>query len=573
MKSAPCDPQAFRLEALVDFVDDALDANLCAEPLDARHIDAMMATLASAGVTRVSWAYYADDRGGFLLPAGFRAPGNWCDWRRCAQTYDGLRHPLRVAAEAAHRHGIELFAYFKPYEMGPPLGFPEGSPEGREWGRLPARGLLLSWMDPFVLRNPHLRIRHADPETDARNRGPVAALRLTKRDAGPTRLRSGNLQVWTSPDNYRYQPLGLTGAWAEEIVPAAADVTDLGGKVLTRRGEPVRTLVLRGLSIAEPYLLVTTDVADKPGDFVNTPMALLTAYGADGRPIRGVYGNGTGIYGRENINFREWGTMFDHGYGRWPMTLDEPNQGGRTGFVAFARGRNEWLPGALCETEPAVQQFWLSCVEAMLEAGVDGIDMREESHSTHTDFPDEYGYNDVVLARTGGDSSPAAVARARGEAYTEFLRQVSRLVRARGRRLRLNLNVDWFRPDPPAARALAYPANITFDWRRWLEEGLADEALLRVFHFGLDGVFADPVAQEMIACAAAKGLPITVNRYVQPAPQSRDEFLRVRGDGRFAGFVLYETQAFLRYPQPDRCEIRHEGVQAVCRAFRERCRV
>ena len=47
------------------------------------------------------------------------------------------------------------------------------------------------------------------------------------------------------------------------------------------------------------------------------------------------------------------------------MHLVDPD----TGFIAFARGRNEYLSGALCETEPQVQEFWLSCIEGMLDMG------------------------------------------------------------------------------------------------------------------------------------------------------------------------------------------------------------
>ena len=37
----------------------------------------------------------------------------------------------------------------------------------------------------------------------------------------------------------------------------------------------------------------------------------------------------------------------------------------------------------------------------MIAAGVDGVDFREENHSTHTDYPEDYGFNDVVLQQCG----------------------------------------------------------------------------------------------------------------------------------------------------------------------------
>ena len=54
----------FRLEALVDFPDDALKTIIT--PAD---VDAMMAKLRDMGVTRVSWAYYGDGHGGYMFPS------------------------------------------------------------------------------------------------------------------------------------------------------------------------------------------------------------------------------------------------------------------------------------------------------------------------------------------------------------------------------------------------------------------------------------------------------------------------------------------------------------------------
>ena len=64
--------QEFKLEVLVDFIDDALLAD---HPLHERDIDALMRVLAEAGVRRVSWAYYGDGHGG--TPGAGWPPG----WR------------------------------------------------------------------------------------------------------------------------------------------------------------------------------------------------------------------------------------------------------------------------------------------------------------------------------------------------------------------------------------------------------------------------------------------------------------------------------------------------------------
>jgi hypothetical protein len=230
---------------------------------------------------------------------------------------------------------------------------------------------------------------------------------------------------------------------------------------------------------------------------------------------------------------------------------------GRKGIIAFARGRNEYLPGALCETEPEVQAYWLSRVEDILESGVDGIDFREENHSTHTNYPEDYGYNEVVLekCRQHGQVNPATIARVRGEAYTDFLTKAKKAINGRGKTMRIHFQIDWYRPDPPRHRRLAYPANMDFQWREWIERGLTDEAVLRFFTLPFDCVFNDAVARELSERCRCKGIPLTVNRYIHEPETLADELRRVRKNGRFAGFILYETANFLKIRPDGECAL------------------
>jgi len=228
------------------------------------------------------------------------------------------------------------------------------------------------------------------------------------------------------------------------------------------------------------------------------------------------------------------------------------------GCLALARGRNAYLPGALCESEPAVQDFWLSCVREMLDDGVDGIEFRVENHSSHTDTPEDYGFNQVVLDRVPDDSHDmlADISRVRGEAYTRFLRRAKQAISTAGRKMRVNLNVDWFRPpeDRPRSRKLAYPANIDFDWSRWVGEGLLDEAMLRPFGKPFASVFdGDEVARDMVEVCAKHDVPVTVNRYVWCNAGLLDELKRALHDGRFSGFVLYETWSFMGFTPDGEC--------------------
>jgi len=550
----------FRLEALVDFPDDALET-----VITPAHVDAMMVTLHEMGVTRVSWGYYGDGHGGYMLPSGLSD-----QWRNYADTLKALENPLRVAVESAHRHGLELYAYYKPYETGPGISLPDGSPEAKAFGRIRQQGGWLTWMDPFVVDHPNLRIRHKPDDSikDISNI-PICAIKLAKKDDSPTRITKEHLQIWSSQLDYHYQQLSVDFTFHEAVEPSSEEVRDLNGDLITKKGAPVRTLTLSGFRLTDPYILVTTDFSDGQPDFENTGTNLLVAFDEHNEEIPGVFATGGGVWEANRVDFRNCGLIFDMGFGRSIVHLDTSNTSGRQGIIAFTRGRNEYLPGALCETEPQVCDFWLSCIREMLDAGVDGVDFRVENHGTHTDYYEDYGFNDVVLQECArrGQTDNETIAKVRGDAYTNFLRQAKHLITSNGKRMRINLNIDWFRPDPPPARRLAYPANIHYDWKRWVDEGLLDEGILRMFQLPFDTVFSDSIAAEMIASCEKKGIPLTVNRYVNP--NYPVEFKRVRQDGRFSGFILYETASYLRFNDKGECVLKNDVVAEIRKMMKD----
>jgi hypothetical protein len=523
------------------------------------HLDAMMRVLKQAGVTRVSWAYYGDDHGSYFIPAGLNTR-----WDNYEKTLRSLGNPLQVAVKTAHKYGIELYAYFKPYETGPGISLPEGSPEARAFGRLGQQGGRLTWLDRFVVDNPELRIQHKpDASIGDLTDAPICELKLVKGDDAPTRIGRERLQIWSSQNNYQYQQCKIDFQLDERVEVSPKDVCDVNGTVVTRQGDPVRTLTLSGFRLTDPYVLVTTDFSDGPADFQNTGTEIFVALDDKGCEIPGVFATGGAIWERQRVDFRNWGLIFDTGRGQTVIRLDEPNDSGGSGLIAFTRGRNEFLPGALCETEPRVQAYWLSCLREMLDADVDGIDFRVENHGTHTDYYEEYGFNQVVLdacARRGSTDSDT-IAEVRGEADTQFLRDAKRIVSESGKRMRVNLNIDWFRPDPPPSRRLAYPANIRYDWERWLDEGLLDEGILRLFELPFDAVFDDTISAEMISRCQKKDIPLTVNRYINS--DYPEEFERIRRDGRFSGFILYETATFLEFGTDGDCRIANDSVSEV----------
>lgn len=549
--------QPFTLEALVDFPDDALLAGLTITP---RHLDAMMRRLKELGVRRVGWGYYGDGHGGMITPTCFTADYQG-GWKHYDATGRSLGNPLKAAVVAGHRHGLEVYAYFKPYETGPGLLFPEGSPEAKTMGLLPHIGGRLGWMEPFVRDHPELRIkRRTDDLPPDIDQAVVTSVRLIKKDDLPTRITKEHLQIWVSDVNWQYQPSKADFTFSDTVEKTAHAVCDHRGKVLTRAGQPVRVLTLAGLKLTDKYVLITTDFAGGQPDFVNAGTALVEVNDPRGRSIPIEVASGASIWGASLQNFRTAGLTFDCGRGAAPVTLDGTNVSGKSGLIAFTRGRNRHLCGALCETEPSVQKFWTECLEEMIVAGVDGVDFREENHSMVTDHPGDYGFNDVILQQCDGlkdEALTARIAEVRGQAYTAFLRQCKKRLTTVGRRMRYNLQMDWFRPDRPAARVSAYPANMQWEWSKWIEEGLMDEAILRFFHFQHAAVFTDPVSRDMLERCRQNGIPVKFNQYLARSGANGSDVpgqvQRVREDGRFSGFILYETSNFMRFDLEGGC--------------------
>lgn len=553
----------FRLEVLCDFPDDADHVTF---PITARHLDSFMALLARYGVQRVGWSYYADERGGQLYPYDPRSTEKvFVRYRNIVDTYQALGSPLREAVVAAHRHGLEIYACYKPYETGPGAPFPVGSPEAKRFGLIPKPTAMISQVDPFVAQHPELRIRRRTgdlrPDNDT---VPIATIKLFKHDDRPTRIRRQHLQIWASEDNYRFQPLDVDFDLEETVEPASHDVENMVGNIyhnrttpLTRKGNSVRTLTLRGLDLTQRCILVTTTLRMGDPDFSNTAMEMMRVYDAEGRSVTGVFSNGSAIYHSSLVDFRNWGLMFDTGYGCMPGHLDASNEAGNAGLIAFARGHSQYLDGALCETETEVQAFWLQQVRDILATGVDGIDLRVENHSTHTDYPEDYGYNDVVVKQADDpeNPTPAEISRIRGDAYTQFVRDARQLVREAGRRLRVNLQMDYLRPNPPLSRLLAYPANLELQWQRWVDDGLMDEAIFRFVNYSFEEMIEDSHAGAIVDYCRQGGVRVNFNRYPTHGDLVK-EVRCVRDDDRFCSFIIYETCCFVSFHEDGTCSLR-----------------
>ena len=561
---------SFVLSATVDFPDDVTYGLYTFELLDE-----MMVQLKSMGVRRIYWLYYYD-----IDPDSHWAGTVFRRMKYGAETLSTIGEPLKAAVPIAHKHGLEFYAVLKPYHTGSSGAYPEGSPQAKATeikriGSTPVQAI------PFVERHPHTRIRRrplkAPPDLQSL---PVQKIRLLKKDDSPTRVRKENLEIWTSLNNYRYERQDVAFTLKEAVEPAPQEVRDYYGDLVTAQGAPVRTLTLEGLHLTDRYILITTDFKDEKGDFRNTALGMLEVYGPGPEPLPIVVATRGAIVRDSPRDFRSCGLAFDCGLGPLQVDLDVDNTVTKEGpwwtrfvsggAVAFARGKNEYLV-ASCEVYPEVRKLWSGWVDRLIEAGVDGIDLRVSAHGTYTDEPHAYGFNEPILEeyrqRFGADplrddADLQHLAQMRGEHYTSFVRETSQRLRRAGKKMQVHLHTEAFRPDPCPGQLMGFPANIHFDWKTWLKEGLVDGITLRTSWFEaledppgqvhrsrLSRALADPVVEEALNLTQELGLPVYLNRYVK-LPVGIEEYVSdlesIFHDHRFAGFDVYEFAHVVR---------------------------
>ena len=571
--TSPGRQRPFLLSATVDFPDDLRHGIYTLELLDEA-----MTQLKSMGVRRVYWNYYGDvDPDSYWAGNIFRHPYG-------QETLDRIGEPLKAAVAAAHRHGLEIYGVLKPYDTGGSGTFPEGSPKA-DTAKIQRIGGSLMHTFPSIERYPHTRVRRraykAPPDLQTL---PVNRIRLLKKDDAPTRVRKENLEIWASPDNYRYERRDVAFTLKDAVEPAPREVRDSFNRVVTAKGAPVRTLTLEGLSLADRYILVTTNFKDQQGDFRNAAVGMVEAYGAGPEPLPIVVATRSALWDFPR-EFRTSGMEFDSGFGHYLADLDVDNTAEREniryravsddGVIAFARGKNDYLPSAPCEAYPEVRKLWSGWIDRIIQTGVDGVALRCGSHGTFTDEPGEYGFNEPLVEEyrrrfgadiTGDGADLRRLAQLRGEHYTSFLREASNTIRRAGKKVMIHMHPDGFRPDPNYRQWFGFSGNINFDWKAWLKEGLADGSTMRTSRFEsiedpITGqmrrapqsqVLADPVVEDMLAAAKGIDMPVYLNGFATLSPT--DEYVSdlesAFRDDRIAGFDIYEL-ASVALPSPD----------------------
>lgn len=544
----------FLLSTLVDFPDDCQRIEWT-EDLVAQLID----RLHWMGVRRVYWNYYHAGHWEWFL--AYRPLGG------VAKTLENLGDPMRVGRRLAHERGMEFYAVIKPYENGVSHAHPKAVLAKDGIIGLPGIGGHYH-VDPWVLARPELRVkaRQADLPRGL-DSTPVTRIQLRQKDTTPLRIRSENLEIWTSEDNNGYCKRDLKFDLSEDVDTCPHDVVDIDGNPVSSRGDEVRVLNISGLNLLDPFIAVTTNFEDNDGTFANAAVEIVRAFGPDDQPLPIVVASHKAIW-RPQRDLRNGDLEYDTGLGGAMVRLDVSNSKSAfdnvltqvsdapDGVIAFAKGRNTYVSGSLCEGYSEVQSHWMEWVSDCIAAGVDGLDVRISCHSSWTDSPDIYGFNAPVAAeyerRYGVNPDtepydPVLLGDVRGDLYDGFLRAAKARLAAAELPLHHHIEIESFRPDASPSRTRSRPGNINFHWRRWLRTGLTDETTLFGRAWTPVRLLSDAFVQDVLNEVATTGVPAHLSLPVKVSGTDggrlADQIEYTYRSGRLDGYTIYETAA------------------------------
>lgn len=563
---APKRDAGFALEVNVDFFDDLVHA-----PFSPAMFDALFAEFKSWGVRRCHWIYYGGTRHGWwrYTPSGVA--------ENAAKTVALSGEIFPAAVQAAHSHGVEIYGLVKPFDMGFWRSLPPGSSEAAQMGKTERIGGPKYWIADFPAQRPDLLMARKPSACGPPLNRTVNCIELVKEDDGPCAFDPQRVELHVSPDNAVWKK--YEGPVRIEETVADCPVREHAPSGFRETGRTARCRVIRlsGFEIREPFFAIRTDGRNR--SFVNRLVDLVRVFGENGEETRLTFGlvprlpmlgsasaGGQGPFalGVEFDVAPGTPTAVFPGYDamRAPYAFD-----GGEGFLAVAMGKDATAVGALSPSFKESRAWWQEWLADCLDAGADGVELRMRNHHSPLAWA-EFGFEPPVaeefLRRHGvdilatDDFDREAWRRLRGEAYTQFCREARALVDGYGKRLGLHVSVSM---DMPTAEGGAM--DMHWDWRTWLEEGLADSITLKEvwpntrFEREILSV-ARPLGVQAVFCPYANNLWAVFGgeRIV------RDRIRSARAAGH-DGFQYYECASVVRARNDGTLEMLQPGLRQV----------
>lgn len=474
-----------KLFMAVDFCDDMI-----AKAWDREDLNKFMKMNAAMGVKRICWIYHGDRTDGFWENCG----GLWRE--HIPGTFAALGDSLlRAAVREAHAAGLEIFAIYKPFDLGLQRYPPR---DAIRKGRMPVAGGALQSAFNFAVENRSALMRRRKIEN-------IPAARIILKSAEKLSA-SHPFRLWKSGDNWTYHPAG-------EVVRPAADghsvVFDISGRT-------------------DKFYAIESLSSDKVANRLDAIIEVKSAEGGDVQRALGL------VPRKYCVGIRDYAKVFDigGGFSREGFYFDYvPGMPSSVGSASRCLGKvfsleengqnvigvsleiNDCVPGAPEPAEPRAVAYWLGMLRKILDDGVDGVDIRVLNHNSILDWA-EYGFNqsvvDEYIRRYGVDPrvepfDKQKLRLLRGEFYTAFLEKASALVRGASRKFCVHVDDVAFGPTSESTMM-----EMHWDWRGWLNKGILDEVTYKVI-FNKNLLAAEGL--ELIRLCRDKAVPIAVCPY------------------------------------------------------------
>lgn len=551
----------FLVSALVDFPDDCTSIEFNQEILAD-----MIHKLHWMGANRIYWNFYQQ--------------GMWEVFSENNQfrsnSLSNLGDPIDLGVKLAHDLGMDFFATIKPYEAGCSHTIPLSTNDETKPTILP--GIAGNYLvDSWVKNRPELRVqcREADLSPTSIDSS-IGRIQLRQKDESSVRINDNNIEIWTSQNNNAYQKIDVEFTIKHSNRISDQNVFDMDGNLVTQIDAPYSVIDIYGLNLKAPFIAVTTDFEDGNGTFSNTAFEMVKVFDLNDNPLPIIVGSHKALW-RPQRNFRTGDLEYDNGLGNEIVHLDVSNKTPITGsssslqdqqtadtlnmdgVIAFTTRRQPFLSGSLCEGYPEVREYWKSWVEKCVSSKVDGVDVRISNHSGWTNTPEIYGFNEPIaqeyknLYGVNPNTScfdPKKIGNIRGLVFDQFLMDIKKFLTKNGKILSVNLETESFRSDACQSRRRTRPGNIIFNWQKWINSGIADEATLLCRGWDVDKTLNDEVTGDMLKHANNMNVPVHLSKQVGHGASEPEKLQASYNDKRLSGYCYYETATMVDTHKP-----------------------
>ena len=479
-----------KLYASIDFFDE-----MCYAIWTQEMLDIYFRTMKAKGISRVYWL----DQREIMMRSGC-APHS----ERMQKTWANFNGDLnRVAAELAHKNGLEIWALLKPYDLG--IQQAAVSAPLRNTPGVEVTGGRMRLCTDFACQHQEVMLRRRHfPASDSK----AVKYVITFSEALKAQ---GLFKVYTSENNQSYQLLSQ-----RSVTPGTIAIEEPVPQT------PFTVFCLEGCSGANTLRKIVTAL-DQQGNQVPLTLALCpgkryfdTAFHLDVWKAR-----------EEDGGFRKQGMLFDYLPGV-PSSIFTPETIENEYIFDFAEARENAL-GVTLQLNPTIggcpdpenlffHHFVTEWVDENLERGYDGIEIRISNHNSPL-FWTDYG--------TG-----PALRLTRGNAHTALLRNLSAQVRGRGKKFGLHIANFMFGSSPDKSS----PMEFFWDYHTWLKEKLADEVTAKLIR--TDGFSAE--SMELLELCKAQNIPVNYCPFLHGLHEP-DDFARKIAALGVDAFNIYEA--------------------------------